>query len=193
MSFTEASRQISRRAATEALALAATRKDALGILSEAESRGDAELAHGIRTVIAERWPLRKPIDYTSVLEVTNKVIQRVVTAASNDSHARQTSHDFTAGKITFDVFTRTYQPIVATYVDGLAKILDTAQADVDKADQLLADQVNKLLEKPGGSIEEQLLFETQAQRAWNRLKPQLDNLGDRELIVSIDRDRKSVV
>ncbi|WP_226531361.1 hypothetical protein [Microbacterium paraoxydans] len=187
MSFTEAANQLARREAREKLALATNRKTAMEILAVAEQRGDKELSAGIRQEIAERWPLRQPINFKPRLVIANAQMLTALKGAWSDPAARQARQDFIDGKYTKEIFDRLYPPTIAAPVAVVDRVLVSAQEELNKASKVLATQVDKLLARPTGSVEERLLYETQAQRAWGRLKPQLDNLSDTELVGSIER------
>lgn len=182
MSFTEAARKIAETEADTRVTTAQSRNEANRLAAEADQTGDTIYAAAIRRAIAARWPLRKAIDYTPKLEAANKTIFGTLLAAWGDRTLRELHAYVTQGKIVPELFQDKYAAATTRYAANLEDVLTEATEHLNRASTALAKRVRELTAAPSGSVEEQLLTETRAQREWARLRPQLDAIEDLGLI-----------
>lgn len=182
MSFTEAARTIAARDAAATVAALTDQTDAYQRLAAAELAGDHTMASALRRAIAEKWPVRRPVDYVKKLTEANGKLEQIFRGAWLDRSARDLRDDLAHHRITPEYFTPRYTVLSAGWATAMGKILDEGTALLTRASEYLAQQVTRLTTAPAGDVAEQTLFEIRGQREWDRLRPQLENIPDTSLI-----------
>ncbi|PZU36280.1 MAG: hypothetical protein DI573_13975, partial [Microbacterium sp.] len=188
MTLADTARTLAQRTAQKRTAQIRSRSEALDKLAAAERERDFDLALAIRHAIAERWPTASPVDYSAKLTKINNTLQTIARRVLTDTTLAGLRDAYVRNQITTEYFREQYEPALASWLNALDQLQESAQTDLDKAENALAEAVKRLTsDTPNGSSIDQLLAETRAGKAWERLRPELDKIPDTAIIGNLAR------
>ena len=142
----------------------------------ARAGGNHELADMLDRRLASEHPKRT--DYYTVQEAMSIRLAALIRTHRGSAEAARIINLRNTGQISAGMATEMYNELAAPWVAEAESILEEARKLRSDATRNVEQTILKVTEAHPGNVQEHLLFESQATRAWDRLRTELDALSE---------------